>query len=116
MNQLPPVIGKGFPRSEEVSEGEPLELKCKIDGSPVPKVKWLKNGEPLKADDRIQLSTQPDGTVRMFIENAKPSDSGAYELVAENPNGKATGICAVSVKRKPNSPINMLSTKTKCQL
>lgn len=27
-------------RSREVDEGEPLELKAKVDGSPIPTAKW----------------------------------------------------------------------------
>lgn len=29
-----------LPRQRDVDEGEPLELKCKLDGSPIPTAKW----------------------------------------------------------------------------
>lgn len=38
MHQIPPSFGKRLEKSEEVNEGEPLELKAKISGSPKPKV------------------------------------------------------------------------------
>lgn len=38
MLQTPPTFGKRLERSLDVNEGEPLELKAKIDGSPKPKV------------------------------------------------------------------------------
>lgn len=100
MIQLPPTFGKMLPRLEEVDENDTLDLKCKLDGSPIPKVKWFKDGEPLEADGHVQLIAQPDGSVRLLIENVKPTDCGAYKLVAENPNGTTAAICAVAVKRK----------------
>lgn len=45
MLQTPPTFGKKLEKSEEVNEGEPLELKAKVTGSPRPTVnlKNLKN-------------------------------------------------------------------------
>lgn len=37
-----------------VDEGEPLELTCRIEGTPA-SVKWFKNGEEVRPDERIQL-------------------------------------------------------------
>lgn len=39
MLQTPPTFGKRLERSVDVNEGEPLELKAKIDGSPKPTVR-----------------------------------------------------------------------------
>lgn len=41
MCQIAPTFGKALDRSLDVSEGEPLELKAKVDGSPIPAVKWF---------------------------------------------------------------------------
>lgn len=95
-----PTFGRTLPKSAEIDEGEPLELKAKVDGSPIPSVKWLKNGEVVKPDGRIKIEALPDGTVKLTIDNVKPTDSGAYKLVATNPNGEASTMCAVAVKRK----------------
>lgn len=38
MLQTPPTFGKKLERSEDVIEGEPLELKAKVNGSPKPTV------------------------------------------------------------------------------
>lgn len=38
MLQTPPTFGKRLERSLDINEGEPLELKAKIDGSPKPTV------------------------------------------------------------------------------
>lgn len=41
MLQTPPSFGKRLERSLDINEGEPLELKAKIDGSPKPTVSHL---------------------------------------------------------------------------
>jgi hypothetical protein len=40
MAQIPPSFGRPIDRAIEVDEGDILEIKTKVDGSPVPKVKW----------------------------------------------------------------------------
>nr|CAD7588172.1 unnamed protein product [Timema genevievae] len=103
--QIPPSFPRPFDRAAEIDEGETLELKTKLDGSPIPKVKWYKDGEELKGDDHVKLTALPDGTVRLLIDQVKPTDCGAYKLIAINKNGQAQAICAVAVKpnnRKPS--------------
>ncbi|XP_046590121.1 obscurin isoform X9 [Neodiprion lecontei] len=99
-----PTFSRTLPRSAEVDEGEPLELKAKLEGSPIPSVKWFKNGEEVKPDGHIKIESLPDGTVKLTIENVKPTDCGAYKLIATNPNGDAAALCAVAVKPEPKKP------------
>jgi hypothetical protein len=40
MAQIPPSFGRLIDRAIEVDEGDILDIKTKLDGSPVPKVKW----------------------------------------------------------------------------
>lgn len=121
MLQTPPTFGKRLDRNQDVNEGERLELKAKVNGSPKPtvsilytekfsqeydkllysQVTWYKDGEPISPnDDNIKTAFLPDGTVKLTIENCKPSDSGAYKLVIKNPNGESACLCAVAVTRK----------------
>lgn len=37
-------------------EGQPLIIEAPFTGNPIPSVEWFKDGEPLKASDRIWLS------------------------------------------------------------
>ncbi|XP_023017381.2 obscurin isoform X4 [Leptinotarsa decemlineata] len=104
MLQTPPSFGKKLDRNVDVNEGEPLELKAKINGSPKPIVSWFKNGEPLLEDDNIKTTVLPDGTVKLNIDKCKPSDSGAYKLVVMNSNGETAYLCAVAVTQKPQRP------------
>ncbi|CAH0545687.1 unnamed protein product [Brassicogethes aeneus] len=105
MQQTPPTFGKRLDRNEECNEGEPLELKAKIHGSPKPTVAWFKDGEPIDPnDENIKTTLLPDGTVKLNILNAKPGDSGAYKLVVRNANGETSCLCAVAVTQKPRRP------------
>lgn len=40
MAQIPPSFSKTLERCVDLAEGETLELKAKVDGSPLPAVKW----------------------------------------------------------------------------
>ncbi|KAG5881050.1 hypothetical protein JTB14_033964 [Gonioctena quinquepunctata] len=105
MLQTPPSFGKKLDRNQDVNEGEPLELKAKINGSPKPIISWFKDGEPIPVDDtNIKTTILPDGTVKLNIEKCKPSDSGAYKLVVKNTNGETACLCAVAVTQKPKRP------------
>lgn len=42
-----PIFATRFDKFKEIPEGEKLELKCKVDGSPLPKVKWMLDNEEL---------------------------------------------------------------------
>ncbi|XP_028138772.2 obscurin isoform X2 [Diabrotica virgifera virgifera] len=105
MLQTPPSFGKKLDRNMDVNEGEPLELKAKVNGSPKPEATWFKDGEPISPDDEnIKISILPDGTIKLNIAKCKPSDSGAYKLVVKNPNGESACLCAVAVIPKPKRP------------
>lgn len=89
-----------LPRSAEVDEGEPLELKAKVNGSPIPNVAWYKDGERITPDDHVKIHTLPDGTTKLTIDEVKPTDCGAYKLVVSNPSGENSSLCAVAVTRE----------------
>lgn len=46
--QTPPSFGKRLERNQDVSEGEPLELKAKVNGSPKPIVSVTYENTSLK--------------------------------------------------------------------
>lgn len=43
--------------------GEPLALQGQIIGFPVPEVKWLKDGIPLRPSEAVNFIMQPDGVI-----------------------------------------------------
>lgn len=50
--QAPPVFETKFDRFMEIPEGEKLELKCKVDGSPLPKIRWMLDNDELLPSDQ----------------------------------------------------------------
>ncbi|XP_027556673.1 contactin-6 isoform X3 [Neopelma chrysocephalum] len=56
-----------------------LYWECKVKGKPNPSYSWLKNGQPLVSEERIQIE---NGTLIIPVLNM--SDSGLYQCVAEN--------------------------------
>uniref|UniRef100_A0A8C8BNB3 Contactin 6 n=1 Tax=Otus sunia TaxID=257818 RepID=A0A8C8BNB3_9STRI len=56
-----------------------LFWECKAKGKPSPSYSWLKNGQPLTSQERIQIE---NGTLIIPVLNM--SDSGLYQCVAEN--------------------------------
>lgn len=50
--QTSPTFVKKLDKAAEVSQGEKLELKCVVDGSPLPKVAWFKDGQEIEPNDQ----------------------------------------------------------------
>lgn len=46
-----------------VVTGEPLALQAQIIGFPVPEIKWLKDGIPLRPSEAVNFIMQPDGII-----------------------------------------------------
>ncbi|XP_076659528.1 obscurin isoform X4 [Halictus rubicundus] len=114
MEMITPGFGQTLPRSLDVDEGEPLELKAKVDGSPMPSVAWFKDGEKLVPDEHVKIEHLPDGSTKLTIDCVKPTDCGAYKLVITNPTGELTSLCAVAIKpqrRKPSFSKPLEDTK-----
>ncbi|XP_022821456.1 obscurin isoform X5 [Spodoptera litura] len=105
LEQKSPGFTHKLDRQKDVDEGDLLELKAKLDGSPIPTAKWFKDGAPLSPDDaRVQQTALPDGTVKLSIEHVTPADCGAYKLVISNPHGDSSALCAVAVNPTPRKP------------
>ncbi|XP_066901444.1 obscurin isoform X2 [Halyomorpha halys] len=104
LEMLSPAFSKSLGRALAVEEGEPLELKCKIEASPSASIKWFKDGEELQGSDRIKITCNPDGSVKLRIDEATPADCGAYKIFVENPLGNDYSICAVAINPRPRAP------------
>ncbi|XP_012682835.2 contactin-3 [Clupea harengus] len=69
-------------RDSALALEERLAWECKANGKPKPSYSWLKNGETLVPEGRVQLA---DGA--LSIEAVNLSDDGMYQCVAENKHG-----------------------------
>ena len=91
-----PYIVSSPPREIQVQNiGDSVKLNCSARGSPLPKVKWLKD-----KNNVIPMATQDDkDSVRseILIARFKPNDSGNYSCVFQNDkNGTATASTSLS--------------------
>ena len=88
-------------QSTKVEEGKPVTFATRIDGEPMPHVKWFKNGvELVRSPEVVIEQVGPD--VSLTIPRAAPKDSGKYTCVAENPTGRTAAdvFLTVLVKRE----------------
>lgn len=58
LQALPPNFTKKLNSALDVLQDEPLVLECSLDGSPLPTVQWLKDGDEIKASPRYLHSMQ----------------------------------------------------------
>ncbi|CAF3405101.1 unnamed protein product [Rotaria sp. Silwood1] len=71
------------------SEGNTVLLTIQVEGYPLPQFTWFLNNQPLMASNRV-TSHYDMLTKRCFLQilDSRPSDTGTYELIAENPAGQ----------------------------
>lgn len=84
-----------------VDEGFPIKLEVKVSGKPLPEIKWLHDGEPVKAKPGyIRVSENPDGTACLTLHEAAVSDGGVYQVIATNELGSAETSGRLTVSSK----------------
>ncbi|NWW61202.1 CNTN4 protein, partial [Ifrita kowaldi] len=71
---------------------ERVSWECRASGRPKPSYRWLKDGEPLLPQGRVQLE---QGS--LTIANVSLSDAGMYQCVAENRHGVVLASAELSV-------------------
>lgn len=96
-----PELEPLFAKELEVLEGKPLLLTAKVDGQPMPEVKWLKDDLPLQQSDSVKMETKPDGTVELTVDKTKAQNSGKYTLIVENNSGEVRASTVVDVQKQP---------------
>nr|CRZ24661.1 BMA-UNC-89, isoform b [Brugia malayi] len=94
----------------EVNEGEPIKLSIKVEGQPKT-VKWFKNGQEIKPDDRVQITENPEtGVYTLTIPESLASDDAAYRVVLSNRLGEVQSGSISRVKSKKIEPIISAAT------
>uniref|UniRef100_A0A3Q3QSY9 Palladin n=1 Tax=Monopterus albus TaxID=43700 RepID=A0A3Q3QSY9_MONAL len=73
-------------KSQEVAEGSPIRLECRVRGNPLPLVRWFCEGRELHSSPDIQIWR--DGDLHtLVIAEAFEDDTGRYTCVASNSLG-----------------------------
>uniref|UniRef100_A0A668U6C4 Palladin n=1 Tax=Oreochromis aureus TaxID=47969 RepID=A0A668U6C4_OREAU len=73
-------------KSQEVAEGSPIRLECRVRGNPLPLVRWFCEGRELHNSPDIQIWR--DGDLHtLVIAEAFEDDTGRYTCVASNSLG-----------------------------
>lgn len=93
-----------------VPEGDTATFTARIAGTPMPEVKWFKDGEELELTRRHKMELEPNGTLRLTIRDCKPEDLGEYRASIYNPYGSDTCMATLRVespyddgKRRPST-------------
>ncbi|CAF4348959.1 unnamed protein product [Rotaria socialis] len=80
-----------------VFEGSAAKFRCEVKGKPTPKIEWLKNGESLVAESRIQ-QLYDENVATLVIKKIKLDDNGEYICRATNDEGSDTSSAQLTVK------------------
>ncbi|XP_069886149.1 myosin light chain kinase, smooth muscle isoform X4 [Dipodomys merriami] len=79
-----------------VIEGQDFVMQCSVQGTPVPRISWLLNGQPIQ----YARSTCKEGVAELHIQDALPEDRGIYTCLAENSLGQVSCSARVTVHEK----------------
>ncbi|CAF0741448.1 unnamed protein product, partial [Didymodactylos carnosus] len=83
--------------SVTVFEGSTAKLRCEVKGKPTPTIEWLKNGESISKDSRINESYDDD-VATLIIKKIKLEDDGEYICRASNDEGSDNSSAQLTVK------------------
>ncbi|KAA3682313.1 uncharacterized protein DEA37_0008978 [Paragonimus westermani] len=94
MHQTPPVFVT-HPVGQLLEEGAELILECRVSGSPIPDIRWLRNGTSIQSAHSM---SQENDYSRLELPSVVLEDAGSYECCARNAAGEARSVAHVLVK------------------
>ncbi|XP_054706308.1 titin-like isoform X2 [Uloborus diversus] len=98
-----PVFITPLKNVENIKEGQPVHLECKLEpvNDPKLKVEWYVNGVEIKAGHRFR-TVHDFGYVALDILYSYGEDTGTYMCKAVNELGEAVTTCTVKVEARRN--------------
>ncbi|XP_006907796.1 hemicentin-1 isoform X1 [Pteropus alecto] len=97
---VPPNLDNAMGTEEiTIVKGSSTSMTCLTDGTPPPRMSWLRDGRPLGLDAHLTVSTQ--GMVLQLIE-AETEDSGRYTCIASNEAGEVSKHFILKVLEPPH--------------
>ncbi|XP_055041763.2 hemicentin-1 isoform X2 [Misgurnus anguillicaudatus] len=80
----PSIVNEGTVEDVKVKEKQNVILACEVTGNPVPEITWLKDGQTLASDARLQVMS--NGRF-LQISGSQVADTGRYSCLASNSAG-----------------------------
>ncbi|XP_053986008.1 obscurin isoform X6 [Hylaeus volcanicus] len=80
---------------------ETVTMILEIEATPLPEVKWYKDGQEIKENNRISIVKEENDTYKLVLKNARLDDAGSYSIVARNDVNQTTEIWKVRVISPP---------------
>ncbi|XP_014346518.1 fibroblast growth factor receptor 1 isoform X1 [Latimeria chalumnae] len=89
-----------------VPAAKTVKFRCPASGTPMPTLRWLKNGREFKPDQRIGGYKVRYQTWSIIMDSVVPSDKGNYTCIVENKYGSINHTYQLDVvERSPHRPI-----------
>ncbi|XP_056265859.1 fibroblast growth factor receptor 4 [Pseudoliparis swirei] len=89
-----------------VPAGNTVKFRCPAMASPMPSIRWLKNGREFRGEHRIGGIKLRHQHWSLVMESVVPSDRGNYTCFVENKYGSITYSYVLDVlERSPHRPI-----------
>uniref|UniRef100_A0A8L0DU89 Contactin-5 n=1 Tax=Oncorhynchus mykiss TaxID=8022 RepID=A0A8L0DU89_ONCMY len=86
----------------QLDSGDQLHWECKATGIPRPTYRWLRNGELITPQSRVEVVNG-----ELIIQKVQQADSGMYQCVAENKYGAI--YCSAELKILASPPVFSLN-------
>ncbi|XP_059001185.1 hemicentin-1 isoform X2 [Mustela lutreola] len=97
---VPPNLDNAMGTEEiTIVKGSSTSMTCFTDGTPTPRMSWLRDGQPLNPNTRLKISTQ--GMV-LQLDKAETEDSGKYICIASNEAGEVNKHFILKVLEPPH--------------
>lgn len=71
-----------------------------VSGTPMPRIKWYHNGQPVREHNGVMMSLSPQGEAVLRLAEVFPEDAGVYECKAVNRAGQITTSTTLQVESK----------------
>ncbi|KAL8623451.1 hypothetical protein ACOMHN_061964 [Nucella lapillus] len=79
-------VFKKRPKKTVCQEGNTARFDCIVGGSPLPSVRWLKDGAAVRESDQVQVSSEGDASSLTLL-SVVSGQAGQYTALAANLNG-----------------------------
>uniref|UniRef100_A0A674CYN1 Ig-like domain-containing protein n=1 Tax=Salmo trutta TaxID=8032 RepID=A0A674CYN1_SALTR len=96
---------------QNVLEGEPAALRCRLVAFPIPTILWFHNNRPIQKERRRKIRTESTMHIHatsLIIDSIKDKDSGSYKVMAINTEGSAESIASLLVSMREEQDANYL--------